>query len=147
MKPLLSSILALGLLSACVQHPSITEYDPVTGKKIARYSTGTNVAAKIENMVAEVRGPGGRAVKFMVGKEDATEVPMEGLRTVLGIASAKQLGMSTRHAETQETARAATAAKVQMNKDTLDAAGKATSEALPLMKDGPQVLPVKPPGS
>lgn len=137
-------LLALALVG-CVSGPSATEIRP--DKTIVRYSTGQVFMARRKNTVSEVRGPGGIHLKTMSEEESSEDVPIAGITALGAKWLAKIQGNVTMNKDNNATAEVLGSQGVQRNKDTLDAAGKATSEALPLVEGGPQVLPIKAPGS
>jgi hypothetical protein len=149
MKTFLPIMLA-ACLSACVDSPSMKE--TMIDGTVLEYKMGRTFMGKQKQLVAEVTGPSGRKLKFMVGEIDTTEVPRELIRTAAAAATTIGLAKSAADQAISEskdrTAEVLGAQSVQKNKDTLEAAGKATSEALPLAEPGSiKISEIKPPGS
>lgn len=139
-------ILLLSLVS-CVSHPNITEYNPETGNYV-RYSTGVTLMARQKQVVAEVKGPNGRSIKLMIGEVSSEDVPKAITGAVAGVKIAGHTSAAAMNASDNATAEVLGAQGVQKHQATLEAAGKATSEALPLSEPANVIVqPIKAPGS
>lgn len=125
---LLALLLLSCVLASCADGPGV-KITNVDGSTVHLH-TGRSVMAKRENVVAEVEAPGGYHLRYMVGKEDATEVP----KAFFNALVAKWLAGFTAHSNDVKTATdgqvAIGAQGVQKNKDTLAAQGGAFSEAV-----------------
>lgn len=132
-------------LASCVSGPSSTEIHP--DGTIVRSSTGQTFMGRRKNAVAEVRTNSGTVLKYMAEEESSEDVPKSLISAWGAWKLAKVQGDVSINKDNNSTTEVLGAQGVQRNKDTLDAAGKVTSEAIPLVEGGPELLPIKPPGT
>jgi hypothetical protein len=145
MRTLLILLLGATMVS-CIDSPSVTVQHP--DGTVTTLKLGRNVLGKRQNVVAEATAPGGYGVRQMVQSEDATEVGKSVVRTAGTLGAASIWGGVEENAANNATAEVLGAQGVQKNKDALDAAGKVTSEALPLVPaESIKIGEIKPPGS
>jgi hypothetical protein len=145
MRTILLLLLAATSMVSCIDSPSVTVVSPDGTKTVVHL--GRNFMGKRQNVVAEASAPSIH-VRQMVQNEDATEVPKSVARTIGTVAAADALAGTTQNAANNATAEVLGAHGVQKNKDTLNAAGKVTSEGIAKMPaDAVRVGEIKPPGS
>lgn len=116
------------LLASCVSRPSVTEIKP-DGTKI-RYSTGVNLMAEVDEVLAEVEAPGGIHLRYAAKREDGTRVPVAGINAWLARGLALIQGRTTDLKTKTDGAVALGAQKTAVQQAGIAAQGKATSEAI-----------------
>lgn len=90
------------ILASCVAGPSYTETSP--NGTVYHFRSGGTVLGKRENVVADVQGPNGRRVRYVVQREDATEVANTAIPVIGGVELARVGAGVTKHAATTDSA-------------------------------------------